>query len=177
MAFLLLCALLHDEKVVTADVRFDGSRVVVRLHVGMERIAKGVKLPVEPIELTELQLERAKAEVAAYLVSRMTVEVQSFRHDPVLEALEPRFEKFLATGEEYIASVVATFSVPSRHKVGSIGFAYDAFAEYPGSKVLVTVTWGEASRTWVRMGPDLLTVRGSDLNPTVWQTAGEFLVW
>ncbi|HEX7901644.1 MAG TPA: HupE/UreJ family protein, partial [Planctomycetota bacterium] len=177
MALVIFLALLsHDEKVVSADLRVDGDRVQLRLHVGMERISKGVQLPAEPIELTELQLERAKADVAAYVLSRTTLTVDGAGPRLELVSLEPRFEKFLATGEEFIASVVATFQAPVRAST-SIGFSYDAFVEYPGSKVLVTAAWGAGKRTYVRMGPDPLEIRGSDLDPTAWQTAGEFLLW
>jgi hydrogenase/urease accessory protein HupE len=177
MALVIFLALLsHDEKVVSAELRVDGDRVELRLHVGMERISKGVKLPVEPIELTELQLERVKGDVAAYILSRTKLTIDGAAPRLELAALEPRFEKFLATGEEFIASVVATFQAAGRPST-SIGFSYDAFVEYPDSKVLVTAAWGEGRRTYVRMGPDLLEIRGSDLNPTAWQTASEFLLW
>ena len=176
-AVILLLALLHDEKVVTADLRVDGPRLQVRLHVGMERVAKGVPLPADPVDLTELQLASVQADVARFIAERTRLRIDGLPGTLALDRLEPRFEKILGSGEEFIASVVAVFHVPLDPKADAIGFAYDAMSDFPGSKVLVTVTAGEASRTFVRDGPDLLEVRRSALNPGVWATAAEFLLW
>lgn len=171
MFSLLLLLLAHDEQVVTADLRVDGPRLVLRLHVGLERISKGVKLPADMIDLTELQLAKAREDVGRWILSRTTLKIDGLPATPALEGLEPRFEKLLATGEDFIASVVATFHAP---KGEVLQFSYDAFSDVPGSKVLVTA---EGVKTWVRMGPDPLEISLSRLHPTFWGTAGEFLVW
>lgn len=171
MFSLLLLLALHDEKVVTAEIRAEGQ---VRLHIGMERVEKGVKLPAERVDLSEVQLAGVKDEVAKFILSRTKVDVDGRPVSPALHSLEPRFEKLLATGEEFIASVVATFTLPAAST--SIGFSYDA-GDYPGSKVLVLAVWGEATKTWVRLGPERLEIRASAMNPTFWSTAGEFLIW
>jgi hydrogenase/urease accessory protein HupE len=174
MALLMVLALVHDENIVTADVRVGGDRVELRLHVGLERIAKGAKLPADRLDLTELKLRGVEGEVARFLLSRTTLKVDGLPAPLELASLEPRFEKFLATGEEYIASVVAEFRAPARP--GTVTFAYDAFSDIPGSKVLLNVAWGAETRSFVRMGPDLLELR-AELHPTAWQTGREFLVW
>jgi hydrogenase/urease accessory protein HupE len=107
----------------------------------------------------------------------MRVGVDGLPQTPVLESLEPRFEKILGSGEEFIASVVATLSAPRAPLSDGLLFSYDAYSDFPGSRVLVTVTAGEASRTFVRNGPDPLEVRLSSLNPSAWRTVGEFLAW
>lgn len=173
MALLLLLALAHDEQVVTADLRVDGARLVLRLHVGMERVSKGVQLPAEMIDLTELQLAKAKEDVARWILSRTTLKIDGLPAALTLDSLEPRFEKFLATGEDFIASVVATISAPRRPLTDVLHFAYDV-SDVPGSKLIVTA---EGIKTWVRMGPDPLEISLSRLHPTFWGTAGEFLVW
>jgi hydrogenase/urease accessory protein HupE len=177
MSLLILMAMLHDEKVVTADLQAAGAVLELRLHVGMERVAKGVKLPADAVDLTELQLRAAAPDVARYLLSRTTVEADGVRLSPELASLEPRLEKILSSGEEYIASVVAVFKARAGKDVDVLRFAYDAVAEYPGSKVLVNVAWGDVAKTFVRMGPDPLEVRRATLHPSFWGTVGEFLAW
>ena len=171
MFSLLLALVAHDERVVTADLRVEGPSIVLRLHIGTERIAKGVKLPADRVDLTELQLEQAKEDVARWILSRATLKIDGAPAALRLDLLEPRFEKLLATGEDFIASVVATFTAP---KGDVLLFAYDAFSDVPGSKVLVTA---EGQKSWVRIGPEPLEVDLARLHPTFWGTVGEFLVW
>lgn len=177
MSLLLAIFLLHDDKVVTADLGVAGSEVEIRLHVGMERISKGVVLPGAAVDLSELQLRKLAPEVARYVLSRTTLEVDGLRAEPVLVSLEPRFEKVLASGEDFIASVVLQFRFRAGKEVDVLRFAYDAVAEHAGSKVLVNAAWGAGSKTYVRMGPEPFDLRRGELNPTFWGTAGEFLLW
>lgn len=171
MFSLLVALVLHDEQVVTADLRAEGPSIVLRLHVGTERIAKGVKLPADRVDLTELQLERAKEDVARWILSRVTLKIDGVPAPLALDTLEPRFEKLLGTGEEFIASVVATYKAP---KGDVLQFAYDAFSDVPGSQVLVTA---DGVKSWVRIGPEPLDIRLSALHPTFWGTVREFAVW
>ncbi len=177
MSLVILIALLHDENVVGAELRVAGPDVELRLHVGMERVAKAVKLPGDPVDLGELQLQKLAPEIARYVLTRATVDVDGLRAAPALVSLEPRFEKLIVTGEDFIASVVLLFRFRAGKEVDVLRFSYDAVAELAGSKVLVTAVWGEGRKSWVRTGPDPVEIRRGALNPTFWGTVGEFLVW
>src|SRR6266540_3879652 len=78
IAFLLLSSrtlFAHDEKVSASEVRVESHEIVWKVDVGLAGLEKVLKLPTGTAQLSEGQLQLLKPEIAEYLRSGISVEI------------------------------------------------------------------------------------------------------
>ena len=175
----VLCLLFaHDEKlsVSKVDVRDDG--IVWTVDVSLQGLEKVLKLPADPVELSDSQFLGMKDEIVRYLRTCMKLEINGAEVQGEAEALEPLLETFVVTGDKYIAHArqVFRFRSPSPVKHAVLRGAFVSTVTDRHHAVL-TVSWNGVSRRFSRYGPFELEITPSKINPTFWSTAGEFLLW
>src|SRR5436190_20420816 len=95
IGFLLLssCTLFaHDEKVSASEVRVESHEIVWKVDVGLAGLEKVLKLPTGTAQLSEGQLQLLKPEIAEYLRSGISVEINGRFSVAEVGGLEPLYE-------------------------------------------------------------------------------------
>src|SRR5687767_2485927 len=89
----------HDEKlsVSKVDIRDDG--VVWTVDVSLQGLEKVLKLPADPVELSDSQFLGMKDEIVRYLRTCLKLEINGAEVEGEAEALEPLLETFVVTGD------------------------------------------------------------------------------
>ena len=173
----LICLAVHDEKLSVSRVEVKADGVVWTVDVALQGLEKILKLPADPIDLSERQLQGMKDEIVAYLRTCMKAEIDGARIEPEAETLEPVYETFIATGEKYIAHARQRFrfAAPSVTRATLYGAFFRTVTDR--HEAVITVSWNGAQRTFKRTGEFELEITPSKIQPTFWSTLGEFLRW
>lgn len=174
-ALLVLAA--HDEKLSVSRVEVKADGIVWTVDVALQGLEKILKLPADPIDLSERQLQGMKDEIVAYLRTCMKAEINGAVIDPEAGSLEPVYETFIATGEKYIAHARQRFrfAAPSVKRATLYGAFFRTVTDR--HEAVITVSWNGAQRTFKRTGEFELEITPSKIQPTFWSTFGEFLTW
>ncbi|MBI3857440.1 MAG: HupE/UreJ family protein [Planctomycetes bacterium] len=173
----LLAASVHDEKLSVSRVEVKDGGVVWTVDVALQGLEKVLKLPADPLDLSERQLQDMKDEVVRYLRTCMKLEIDGAPVEPEAESLEPLTETFIATGEKYIAHARQRFrfAAPSVKRLKLSGAFFSTVTDR--HEAVVGVSWDGGQRTFKRTGPFDLELTASRVRPTFWSTASEFLLW
>jgi hydrogenase/urease accessory protein HupE len=179
-AVAVLCLLAaHDEKVSASkvDVREDG--VVWTVTVSLQGLQKVLEFPADPVELSDSQFRGMKDGIVRYLRTCMKLEINGVEVEGEAEGLEPVTEKFIATGEDYIAHARQSFRFRSASPVKRVSLAGAFFSTVTDRHhAVLSVSWNGAQRQFSRYGRfEQLELTASKVHPTFWSTAGEFLLW
>jgi hydrogenase/urease accessory protein HupE len=174
---LLAPGLVHDEKVVVVDLSVGGREVQLLVHVGMERLRPRVRFPAPLEDLTEVQLQSVRADVARAVLAMLKVEIDGSPVELEPDLLEPRLEKFGGVGEEFIASVVQAFTLRRDAPPRKLSVSFDLFADVPGTRVMAKVAWDGERRVFHRVSPEPLVLEAGRLHPSAWSTSLDFVVW
>src|SRR5262247_214569 len=103
VAAVLVLLAAHDEKLSVSRVEVTPDGIVWTVDVALQALEKVLKLPADPLDLTERQLQATKDEIVKYLRTCMKAEINGAEVTPEAEELSPVYETFIATGEKYIA--------------------------------------------------------------------------
>ena len=181
IAFLLLSGRTlfgHDEKVSASEVRVESHEIVWKVDVGLAGLEKALKLPAAAAQLSERQLQLLKPQIANYLSSEVSVEINGRVAVAEIGELEPVYEPFLLSGEPYIARVRQLLLFRSQEEARRLRLGIRLFSELTAEhRALVHVRWGGQERQFVRVGPSTLDLSYDGLHPDVWRIAAEFLSW
>ena len=181
IAFLLLSGRTlfgHDEKVSASEVRVESHEIVWKVDVGLAGLEKALKLPAAAAQLSERQLQLLKPQIANYLSSEVSVEINGRVAVAEIGELEPVYEPFLLSGEPYIARVRQLLLFRSQEEARRLRLGIRLFSDLTAEhRALVHVRWGGQERQFVRVGPSTLDLSYDGLHPDVWRIAGEFLSW
>jgi hydrogenase/urease accessory protein HupE len=167
----------HDEKLSVSRIEVTPEGIVWTVDVALQGLEKVLKLPVDPLDLSEAQLQGMKEEIVRYLRTCMKAEIDGEMIEPQAASLEPVTETFIATGEKYIAHARQRFRFAARSVTRAT--LYGAFFRTVTDRheAVITVSWNGAQRTFKRTGPFELEISASRIRPTFWSTFGEFLLW
>ncbi|HLY10716.1 MAG TPA: HupE/UreJ family protein [Planctomycetota bacterium] len=169
----------HDEKFSSSrvDVKPDG--VTWSVDVSMQGLEKVLDLPASPFDLTERQFRALGPEIVKYLQTCMRAEINGTDAKGEFVALEPLYERFVASGDQYIAHARAEFRYPSASPVRTLTLSGAFFATKTNQHhAILVVSWDGARRSFSRYGKfDDLELTARRVQPTFWSTAGEFLIW
>ena len=168
----------HDEKVSASEVRVESHEIVWKVDVGLAGLEKALKLPAATAQLSEGQLQLLKPEIAEYLRSGISVEVNGRVTAAEIGELEPLYEPFLLSGEPYIARVRQLFLFRSQEEVRRLRLGIRLFSGLTAEhRAVVHVRWGGQERQFVRVGPSTLDLSYDGLHPDFWRIAADFLLW
>ncbi|HZE99485.1 MAG TPA: HupE/UreJ family protein [Planctomycetota bacterium] len=171
-------ALAHDEKFSSSRVEVKDDVLTWAVDVSLQGLGTVLTLPAPAIDLTERQLQAFKPEILKYLRSCMRVQVNGVELEPEDGALEPVYETFVASGEKYIAHFWQTFRYRSTAKISDAVLSGAFFATRTEQHhAILVVSWDGAKRSFSRYGPFDLELTARRVQPTLWSTGGEFLVW
>lgn len=179
-AVAVLCLLAaHDEKLSVSRIEVRDDGVVWTVDVSLQGLEKVLKLPAEPIDLSDSQFLGMKDDIVKYLRTCMGVTINGAAVEGEAGALEPVYETFIATGEKIIAHARQVFRYPSSAPVKRVALSGAFFAtRTPNHHAVLNVSWKEARRQFSRYGPfENLELTESKVSPTFWSTAREFLLW
>lgn len=167
----------HDEKSSVSRIDVSGHGIVWRVDVSIVGLEKVLKLPADPIDLSESQLQGLKGDIVAYLKTCMKVEINGKAAEPEAGALEPVYEPFIATGEKYIAHArqEMKFTSPDEIRKATLSAAFFRTKTDEHHAVL-DISWGGSTRTFSRFGPFDLDLTPSRIHPTLWSTGSEFFL-
>ncbi len=145
MNMLLLFALLgpHDEKVVVHTIEVKGAEVTWTVNVGIVRLGKEIRFPATPMDLSEVQLQSMKLEVAKFLLARIALDADGREATPEAGRLEPGYDKLpIPTGEPYIGHVIQQFVFRAGAPVQRLHLQADFDDDdFPSTRSLVFVRW------------------------------------
>lgn len=170
-----LLASLHDERIVTVDVRVGGRELAVVVQIGQERLRPHVKLPGDLLDLTEVQLLAAKSPIGDYVRSKLLVTVDGRPAALQPDILEPTWEPFGGLGEPYIASVLQSFTFASPEPIREVTVSADFF-DVPDARVFVNAGWDGQRRTDVLREAATVELRQGRLERSGWGLAWDFLL-
>jgi hydrogenase/urease accessory protein HupE len=178
-AVAVLCLLTaHDEKLSVSRVEVRDDGVVWTVDVSLQGLEKVLKLPAEPIDLSDSQFRGMKDDIVKYLRTCMAVTINGAAVEGEAGALEPLYETFIATGEKVIAHARQVFRYPSPAPVKRVELTGAFFStKTPNHHAVLNVSWKEAKRQFSKYGRFELELTESKVNPTFWSTAREFLLW
>src|SRR5262245_1454120 len=163
----LLALVAHDEKISRSEIIVHEDRVVWRVTVATAGLHKVVKLPAEPVDLSEADFKLAKGEIAEYLKKCVALEINGRRVEPEVGPMEPKYEPFFPSGEPYIAHARLEFVFPSAGKVERILASFNFFRTLTDShRALVHVLWGDRLRSYSRVGEGEIEVTYARLDPS-----------
>jgi len=168
----------HDEKLSVSRVEVRDDGVVWTVDVSLQGLEKVLKLPADPIDLSDSQFRGMKDDIVKYLRTCMGLTINGAAVEGEAGALEPLYETFVATGDKYIAHARQVFRFPSPAPVKRVALSGAFFStRTPNHHAVLNVSWKEARRQFSRYGPFELELTESKVNPTFWSTAREFLLW
>src|SRR5262245_4393419 len=178
-AIAVLCLLaVHDEKLSVSRVEVRDDGVVWTVDVSLQGLEKVLRLPADPVEMSETQFRGLKDDIVKYLRTCLKLEINGAEVEGEAEALEPLLETFVVTGEKYIAHARQVFRFRSAAPVKRAVLKGAFFSTVTDQHhAMLTVSWNGVSRRFSRYGPFELEITPSRINPTFWSTAGEFLLW
>src|SRR6185503_12928785 len=118
-ALILAAALasVHDEKLSVSKVEVGKDEVVWTVDVALQGLEKVLRLPAEPLDLSERQLQSSKDDIVRYLRTCMKIGINGALVEPEVGPLEPVYETFVASGEKYIAHARQQFRFRSKDAV------------------------------------------------------------
>jgi hydrogenase/urease accessory protein HupE len=171
-------AFAHDEKLSISRVEIAGDEVVWTVDVSLQGLEKVLRLPAEPLDMTERQLQGAKDDIVRYLRTCMKIEINGGAVEAEAGALEPLYETFIVTGEKVIAHARQQFRFRSKDPAASVKLSAAFFATLTDRhEAALKISWGGPARLYKRTGPFELELTAARVHPTFWSTAGEFLLW
>ena len=175
----VLCLLVaHDEKLSVSRVEVRDDGIVWTVDVPLQGLEKVLKLPADPIDLSDSQFLGMKDDIVKYLRTCLKLEINGAAVEGEAEALEPLLETFPATGEKIIAHARQAFRFRSPSPVKRAVLRGAFFSTVTDRHhALLTVSWNGVSRRFSRYGPFELEITPAKINPTFWSTAREFLLW
>lgn len=181
LAFFLLsgaAAWSHDEKLSVSRIEVGDAGITWTVDVSLAGLEKVLKLPADPIDLTERQFQGMKESVVGYLRTCMRVEVDGADVEAEAGPLEPLYETFVPTGEKYIAHARQEFRFRSAGSVKRVTLSGAFFSTKTDQHhAVLNVSWNGARKSFSRFGPFDLELTPSTVNPTFWSTAVEFTLW
>jgi hypothetical protein len=170
-------AFAHDEKLSVSQVEVKPGEVVWTIDVALQGLQKVLEFPVDPIDLSERQLQGLKGPITQYLSKCLSVEINGSPVPFEAGPLEPLYETFIATGEKYIAHARQQVVFRGGDPVKKVKLSLAIFSTLTDRhEALLRVSWGGAPKTFKRTGPFELDLTPSLVQPTFWSTAGEFLL-
>jgi hypothetical protein len=175
---LLLSLWAHDEKISRSEIVVHEDRIVWRVTVAMAGLHKVIRLPAEPVDLSEAEFQSAKGEIVGYLKKCLALEIDGRRVEPEAGPLEPKYEPFFPSGEPYIAHARQEFVFPAAGKVERILASFNFFRTLTDShRALVHVLWGDRLRSFSRVGEGEIDVTYARMDPSFWMVSGDFILW
>jgi hydrogenase/urease accessory protein HupE len=181
LSALLLAAALastHDEKLSVSKVEVSRDEVVWTVDVALQGLEKVLRLPADPLDLSERQLQSAKDDIVRYLRTCMKIGINGVPIEAEAGPLEPVYETFVASGEKYIAHARQQFRFHSKDDVSTVSLSAAFFATVTDRhEAALKISWGGPPRLYKRTGPFELELTESRVHPTFWSTAREFLLW
>src|SRR5687768_3260360 len=94
LAVLLILAA-HDEKLSVSRVEVQNDAVVWTVDLALQGLEKVLKLPADPLDLSERQLQGMKDELVKYLRTCMKAEINGAMAEPEAGDLSPLYETFI----------------------------------------------------------------------------------
>jgi hydrogenase/urease accessory protein HupE len=168
----------HDEKFSVSRIEIKEDGLTWSVDVSLQGLEKLLKLPADPVDLSESQFQGMKADIVAYLRTCMKVEINGGLVDPEAGTLAPLYERYVASGEMVIAHARQEFRFPSAKPVKNVALHGAFFATKTDQHhAVLNIAWNGAKRSYSRYGPFELDLTPSRIQPTFWSTAGEFLIW
>ena len=168
----------HDEKLSVSRVDVKDDAVVWTVDVALRGLEKILKLPADPLDLSERQLQGMKDEIVRYLRACIKVEIDGRLTDPEPGTLEPLYETFIASGEKYIAHARQQFRFRTERPPKSIKLSAAFFTTVTDAhQAVLNISWSGPPRIYKRTGPFELDLTAARVHPTFWSTAGEFVLW
>lgn len=178
MGLVLALGLLHDENVSATRVRVEERSLVLSVDVGLDGLQKVVRLPAEPADLSEAQLESARAAIVDAVTRWVRVTVNGRPAALEAGALEPMYEPIGGIGEPAISRVRLHLTARVGEPIGAVDLSLDFFSGLTSRhRALVAVSWADRTREYARTGPAVLEITYARLQPTVWTTAADFCGW
>jgi hydrogenase/urease accessory protein HupE len=146
--------------------------------VATQGLEKVLKLPADALKLTEPQLQEAKRDIVAYLLECIKVEINGVSVEAVPGTMEPVYDTLVGSGEKYISYARQQFRFPSSTPINRVTLSAAFFLTVTSQHhASLTVSWNGVQRPFSRYGPFELELTAARMNPTWWNTAGEFIVW
>jgi len=160
-------------------VEVSQNEVLWRVDVPIGGLAKVVKLPADdPLKITDAQLQEARSDIVAYLLEVLKVEINGNPVEAEPGALQPVYDTIVGSGEKFIGYARQEFRFRSAAEVKQVKLAAALFLTLTNNHhAALTVSWNGVQKPFSRFGPFELELTAARLNPTLWSTAGEFLVW
>ena len=152
--------------------------VLWTVDVATEGLAKVVRLPANPFKLSDAELQDAKIDIVAYLLECLKVEINGDSVEAEPGALQPVYDKAVATGEQYISYARQQFRFRSTAEVKQVKLSAALFLTLTNNHhAALTLSWSGIQRPFSRFGPFELELTQSRFNQGLWGTVGEFLLW
>lgn len=168
----------HDEKFSASKVDVEENAVVWRVDVALQGLQKIFDLPADPLDLSEKQLQALKPDIVRYLRTCMKIRINGVAVEPEAGALEPVYEKFIASGENYIAHARQTFRFAAPSRVERVELAAAFFKTRTDQHhAMVLVSWAGFQKSYSRYGEFELDLTAARVHPTFGSTAKEFGLW
>jgi hydrogenase/urease accessory protein HupE len=168
----------HDERFSASNVEVKGNEVIWTVEVATQGLEKVMRLPAPALKLTEPQLQEMKGDLVSYLLECLKVEINGVSVEAEPGTLEPVYDTLVGTGEKYISYARQQFRFRSATEVKRVTLSAALFLTVTKQHhAALTVSWNGAQRPFSRFGPFELQLTASRVNPTWWNTAGEFIVW
>ena len=168
----------HDERFSASRVEIKANEVLWTVDVGVAGLEKVVRLPAGELELTEAQLQQSKADIVAYLLECLKVDINGNPVEAEAGALEPIYAATVATGQKYISYARQRFRFRSTAEVKQVQLSSSLFfTVIRNHQAALIVSWGGAQKVFTKYGPFQLDLTAARLNPTILGTALEFILW
>lgn len=168
----------HDERFSASRVEIKPNEVLWTVDVGVAGLEKVVRLPAGEVELTEAQLQQSKADIVAYLLECLKIDINGSSVEAEAGALEPIYAVTVATGQKYISYARQHFRFRSTAEVKHVQLSSSLFfTVIRNHQAALIVSWGGAQKVFTKYGPFQLDLTAARLNPTILGTAVEFLLW
>ena len=116
IVLLLACssaAWAHDEKFSVSRIEIKDDGVTWSVDVSLQGLERVLKLPAEPVDMSDSQFQSMKADIVKYLGTCIKVEINGVLVEPEAGALAPLFERHVASGEMVIAHARQEFRFQS----------------------------------------------------------------
>ena len=154
------------------------NEVIWTVEVATQGLEKVLKLPADALKLTEPQLQEVKRDIVAFLLESLKVEINGVSVEAEPGTMEPVYDTLVGSGEKYISYARQQFRFRSATEVKRVTLSAALFLTVTSQHhAALTVSWNGAQRPFSRYGPFELELTAARVNPTLWNTAGEFVVW
>jgi hydrogenase/urease accessory protein HupE len=168
----------HDERFSASRVEIRAREILWTVDVGTAGVEKVVRLPGGEMTITAEQLQEAKADIVAYLLETLKVEINGKPVEGEAEALEPVYATWAVTGQKYISYARQHLRFRAKDDIKRVQLSSTLFQTVTKNHhAALIVSWAGAQKIYSRYGPFDLDLTVERIRPTVLGTGFEFLLW